>query len=102
MYLSVCIFTLGRRLKGYDVKHAGVATHFVTSEMVIIFCVSIRNHVVTQQGHDLSIDLRNKCCASHCMQNNIDHQSFLSVNINVMFYFIHINLEANRTGVQFT
>ena len=27
-------------------KHAGVATHFVTSEKVIIFCVSIRNHVV--------------------------------------------------------
>ena len=46
MYLSVCIFTLGHRLKGYDVKHAGVATHFVTSEKVIIFCVSIRNHVV--------------------------------------------------------
>lgn len=22
----------GERLKGYDVKHAGVATHFVTSE----------------------------------------------------------------------
>lgn len=46
MYLSVCIFTLGHRLKGYDVKHAGVATHFVTSEKVIIFCVSIRNRVV--------------------------------------------------------
>ena len=27
-------------------KHAGVATHFVTSEKVIMFCVSIRNHVV--------------------------------------------------------
>ena len=27
-------------------KHAGVATHFVTSEKVIIFCVLIRNHVV--------------------------------------------------------
>ena len=27
-------------------KHTGVATHFVTSEKVIIFCVSIRNHVV--------------------------------------------------------
>jgi len=27
---------LGERLKGYDVKHAGVATHFVTSEKVFI------------------------------------------------------------------
>ncbi|XP_020624992.1 3-hydroxyisobutyryl-CoA hydrolase, mitochondrial-like [Orbicella faveolata] len=32
LHFNVIHVLLGERLKGYDVKHAGVATHFVTSE----------------------------------------------------------------------
>ncbi|KAJ7371315.1 hypothetical protein OS493_026960 [Desmophyllum pertusum] len=34
--LGLYLALTGHRLKGYDVKHAGVATHFVTSEKVFI------------------------------------------------------------------
>ena len=34
LWYNVIHVLSGERLKGYDVKHAGVATHFVTSEKV--------------------------------------------------------------------
>ncbi|XP_015750528.1 PREDICTED: 3-hydroxyisobutyryl-CoA hydrolase, mitochondrial-like [Acropora digitifera] len=36
--LGIFLALTGHRLKGYDVKHAGVATHFVTSEKVLFLC----------------------------------------------------------------
>lgn len=49
------IWISGHRLKGYDVKHAGVATHFVTSEKVLFFLLSSVAHFCL------------KVCICHCL-----------------------------------
>ncbi|CAH3121125.1 unnamed protein product [Porites lobata] len=65
--LGIYLALTGHRLKGYDVKHAGVATHFVTSEKLTELESSLLNLVDPHANsiQEVLNDYDKKCSEGH-------------------------------------
>lgn len=65
--LGIYLALTGHRLKGYDVKHAGVATHFVTSEKLTELESSLLNLVDPHANsiQEVLNDYDKKCSEEH-------------------------------------